>query len=228
MMTLPELPPLFMVFDVESIGLHGEGFAVGWVVVDRAGKVLQAATLSCPTTLCIGTNEDREWVTANVPPIEETHGLPVAMRADFWLCWLGWKAKGAVLVADCCWPVEARFLAQCVNDDPHARKWEGPYPLHDLASVMLALGRDPLATNERLPDELPAHHPLHDARQSARLLIEAFAYARSYAALAVQAERERCAKLCDDKIAYWSFHHLGPSVAADCAAAIRNQPEVET
>jgi hypothetical protein len=38
---------------------------------------------------------------------------------------------------------------------------------------ILALGRDPLATNERLPDELPAHNPLCDARQSARLLIEA-------------------------------------------------------
>lgn len=25
---------LFMVFDVESIGLHGDGYAVGWVVVD--------------------------------------------------------------------------------------------------------------------------------------------------------------------------------------------------
>ena len=30
----------FMVFDVESIGLHGEGFAVAWVVVNRAGERL--------------------------------------------------------------------------------------------------------------------------------------------------------------------------------------------
>ena len=28
----------FMVFDVESIGLHGDGFAVARVVVNRAGK----------------------------------------------------------------------------------------------------------------------------------------------------------------------------------------------
>jgi len=32
-------------------------------------------------------------------------------------------------------------------------------------------GRDPLATNERLPSELPVHHPLMDARQSARQLL---------------------------------------------------------
>lgn len=31
---------LYMVFDVESIGLHGEGFAVGYVVVDRNGERL--------------------------------------------------------------------------------------------------------------------------------------------------------------------------------------------
>ena len=30
---------------------------------------------------------------------------------------------------------------------------------------------DALAVTERLPDELPAHHPLMDARQSARQLL---------------------------------------------------------
>ena len=39
----------------------------------------------------------------------------------------------------------------------------------------MALDRDPMATNERMPDELPAHHPLMDARQSARLLVDALA-----------------------------------------------------
>ena len=51
------------------------------------------------------------------------------------------------------------------------REWQGPYPLHDLASVILALGGNALELTERLPDELPAHHPLMDARQSARQLV---------------------------------------------------------
>jgi hypothetical protein len=46
----------------------------------------------------------------------------------------------------------------------------GPYPLHEIASFMTAAGMDPMATYARLPDELPKHHPLADARQSARLL----------------------------------------------------------
>jgi hypothetical protein len=37
---------------------------------------------------------------------------------------------------------------------------------------MLLSGRDPLATYERLPNELPAHDPMADARQSARLWLE--------------------------------------------------------
>jgi hypothetical protein len=164
-----------MVFDVESVGLHGEGFAVGWVVVHRAAGELEQGLLCCAPDLAFGSEESLQWVAEHAPAMKTTHAYPGEVRAAFWKAWLQWKAKGAVLVADCCWPVEARFLAACVADEPAQREWEGPYPLHDLASVLLALGRDPLATNERRPDELPAHHPLADARQSARLLVEALA-----------------------------------------------------
>jgi hypothetical protein len=170
------MPPFFMVFDVESIGLHGEGFAVGFVIVDaQQRQPAQYTWFCCPPERATGAEANRKWVAENVPPMEPTHDSPRAVREAFWQEWLRWKAKGAVLVADCCWPVESRFLAACVDDDPHAREWEGPYPLHDLASVLLATGKDPLATNERLPGEMPAHHPLTDAMQSARLLMSALA-----------------------------------------------------
>ena len=45
------------------------------------------------------------------------------------------------------------------------------YPLFDLPSLKLACGLDPLeAINERSAGET-AHHPLHDARCSARDLV---------------------------------------------------------
>lgn len=47
------------------------------------------------------------------------------------------------------------------------------FMVFDVASVRLAAGLDPLASAPRLDGELPAHDPLRDARQSARLLIEA-------------------------------------------------------
>lgn len=167
------LPKYFMVFDVESVGLHGEGFAVGWVVLDQGGHRVSDGKAACDPHNALGSEENRRWISENVPPQPVLFQLPSDVRSLFWREWLSWKKSGAVLLADCCWPVEARFLAACVDDDPTARNWEGPYPLHDLASILLALDGDPLATNERLPNELPQHDPLCDARQSARLLAEA-------------------------------------------------------
>jgi hypothetical protein len=164
-------PNLFMVFDVESIGLHGEGFAVGYVVVNCAGETLEEADMSCSPFSARGEPKNLRWVQENVPTMAYEYFSPHELREAFWQVWMRWKALGAVLVADCCWPVEARFLAACIDDGGGAREWEGPYPLHDLASFLLAHGKDPLAANERLPRELPAHHPLNDARQSARLLL---------------------------------------------------------
>ena len=164
---------LFMVFDVESIGLHGEGFAAAFVVESREGKTLDQGCISCDPRIAQGTDESRLWVAENVPPLAFQYGSPREVREEFWRRWLYWKEQGAVLAADCAWPVEARFLSAAVDDYHQGREWEGPYPLHDLASVLLALGLDPLATNARQADELPAHHPLMDARKSARLLVAA-------------------------------------------------------
>lgn len=163
-----------MVMDVESVGLHGEGFAVAWVVVDRSGATVASAAYSCPTDAATGLPEARLWVGEHVTvPQVGFSRSPSMIRHAFWDAWAYAQKQGATLWADCCWPVEARFLAACVDDRLEERQWEGPYPLHDIATLRLAAGFDPLATVDRLPGELPAHNPLADARQSARLLIEA-------------------------------------------------------
>ena len=166
-------PKFFFVFDVESIGLHGEGFAVGWVVVSETGAIHQEDYFACPPKVAEGDFDSRKWVDDNIPELPITHETPCEIRDAFWEVWKEWREKGAVLVADCAWPVEARFLAQCVDDSPRKRECEGPYPFHDVASVLLARGADPLLTRERLPDELPAHHPLKDAKQAARIFLTA-------------------------------------------------------
>ncbi len=166
------MPDLYMVFDVESIGLHGEGFAVGHVVVRANGERLDGGKYVCRQIDAKGDDEGRQWVRENVPAAYVNCNDPQEVRHLFWRDWLKWRERGAVLVADCAWPVEARFLAACVDDDPENRKWQGPYPLHELASFMVAAGMDSMATYERLPDE-PQHDPLGDAKQSARLLVRA-------------------------------------------------------
>ena len=169
----------YMIFDVESIGLHGEGFAVGYVVVNGDGKTLEEGMLVCDPDEAQGTPVNRRWIEDNVPAMNTTWVdiSPKEVRTEFWKVWQLWKERGATLWADCAWPVEARFLAQCVDDDPKVREWEGPYPLHEIATAALLCGRDPLVTLDRLPDEQPQHNPLNDARQSARVFIE---YAREF------------------------------------------------
>lgn len=166
------MPDKFLVFDVESIGLHGEGFAFGWVLVVGDSQTMEGR-FACPTVAAHGSYAAADWVRENIAPIPANCKTPRQVRDAFWETWELCKALGALLVADCAWPVEARFLAACVDDDPGPREWGGPYPLHDLASIVLAKGGDPMATRERLERELPIHDPLADARQSARLLIEA-------------------------------------------------------
>lgn len=165
-----------MVFDVESVGLHGEGYAVGYVVVDPQGVEVDNGAASCPSCEADGALDDREWVEANVDPHlgEPTHSGPQAVRSWFWSKYQDWKTKvGLELWTDCGWPVEANFLSACVADKAEDRKWAGPYPLLDVAVALKSVGVDPLGTYSRLPSELPAHNPLADARQSARLLGDA-------------------------------------------------------
>lgn len=168
-------PKLFMVFDVESVGLHGEGYAVGIVTIDGTGVIGSPTRFACNPDAARGPDGGREWLRNNAPPLNATHQTPSQVREAFWRTWRYWKGEGALLVADCGWPVEARFLAACVEDDPSAREWEGPYPMHELATFMVAAGMDPMAKYPREPDELPIHDPLADARQSARLLRNALA-----------------------------------------------------
>lgn len=163
----------YLVFDVESIGLHGEGFAFGYVVIDSKGKVQEEGIRSCPMDIAQGTASNRQWVATNIRPLSITDRTTKGVREAFWAIWMKWKDKNTALVADCAWPVEARFLLSCIDDRFGDREWDGPYPLHELASLLLAAGKDPLESTPRLPDELPAHDPLNDSRHSARQLTEA-------------------------------------------------------
>ncbi len=60
----------FFVFDVESIGLHGEGFAVAGGVYSKDGATQWEFSFSCPQEECEGDADDRQWVKENVPVLE--------------------------------------------------------------------------------------------------------------------------------------------------------------
>lgn len=171
----------YLVFDVESVGLYGEGYAVAGGVYNLDGSSRDEFCYSCSPDYALGgTDDDRAWIKENVPPIQLTHYQPKEIRSEFWKTWKIEKENNVWLAADCSWPVEARFLLDCVKDTND--NWGGPYPLIDIGSVLLGVGYDPLADYPRLDNELPKHNPLADARQSARLLIEALNRSNKYVA----------------------------------------------
>lgn len=173
---MKKLPPYIMVFDVESLGLHGPAFAVGYVIIDTRDLSLSSyGKWRYNPDLLPATVEARKWADENCGHLKDLGYVdsPKGLRDGFWNYWSYWKSQGAWLAADCPWPVEANFLRDCIADDPK-REWAGPYPLLDVASIRLAAGFDPLATEARISDwERPAHDPQADSYQSARLLIDA-------------------------------------------------------
>lgn len=165
-----------LVIDVESVGLHGEGFAVGWVVVDPAltPNELESGLAWVRRGNARGSDAGRDWAERNVRiEGEPTHATLYDLRRFFWdRVWSPWRERKATVWADHGWPVESRFLAACADDCLDVREWSGPYPLHEIATVRVAAGLSASA-EERRANEVPVHNPTCDARQSARLLVEA-------------------------------------------------------
>jgi hypothetical protein len=166
----------FFIFDVESIGIHGEAFAVAGGVY-KDGKALHEFAYHCSSDLANGTLRNRGWVKDNVRLSKDS--VRLSLRKDILsMFWTELRSArevypNLVIAVECGWPVEARFLNECIDSSPINRENQGPYPLHEIASFMEVAGMDCMETYDRLPNELPAHEPLADSRLSARLLFEA-------------------------------------------------------
>lgn len=169
---------------MESAGLYGEGFAVGWVVVDQQGNELERNYLGAPFESVTCDEASEKWVAEHVLPNlpEPNCDDPSEMRRKFWEAWLRWESQGATAVADVPFPVETSFLIRCVLDIGDHVARQAPYPLLDVATALVAAGHDPVRNYDRLPSEMPVHHPTADSAQSARLPLRAFtkeSYAQS-------------------------------------------------
>ena len=182
-------------FDVESVGLFGPPFAFGYCVVDENGKehesgihgwdyrplvdLFQKLLQDNPDPQWTFAKEDQEWVAQNVIP-----GLPEGWNNwkslnqfcssvyDFVWCRVVQEYKPVTFVSDCPFPVEANFVNEMLRVTNHRSMKYSPYPLVDVGSMMLARGYDPLKTYPRKENELPAHNPVNDARQSVRQMRE--------------------------------------------------------
>lgn len=161
----------YLVFDVESAGLLGEGFAVGYCIVDdESGATLESDWRSAGIASVPCDSGNLMWLLENLPR-EVTHPENAMTLEGLreWFVSIVEQHKDCAPTSDCGVPVESNFLRACGLN---------PYPLHEVATALLLAGRDPVGTFDRLPFELPKHHPMMDSRQSGRILLECIASIR--------------------------------------------------
>lgn len=168
-----------MIIDVESIGLYGQAFCVGYVVYDRNLKGFLAKTLlSCPHTEAFGETcfkDDVKWVEENVIQYLPTPSIrcdnPQELRNIWYDHYNAYKtAYGTELSlwADCIYPVETNFLRQVALDNVRDRAFKMPYPIHEIATIRQLVGLNPTASYD-LPKEL-SHNPIAECEYIVRCL----------------------------------------------------------
>lgn len=168
----------FFIFDIESLGLYGPGFAFAAGIFDTAGNEAQAAIahVSITPKMAQGVSkEDLDWVKRNVKLSPQSRKCPTLreLRSYLWACWEDAKREHPGLMMAMAFEAHGQcgnFLRLCAKNAPSKRKHDEPLTI---ASIMFAAGMDPMAEYGRLDNEKPAHNPLADIRQSARLLAEA-------------------------------------------------------
>lgn len=156
--------PIFSV-DAETDGLYGPVWAIGAVVYDPNSDgdgVIDAFEAQIDPAEHV-TNQ---WVRDNIVPVVDLPRLPdrPALLEAFWAFWERYR-DSTLCLADFGAPVEAGLFRACIERDLDTRQWRGPYPLHELGSV-LAAGRVDPDVDRREYAEAPhliPHNPVDDA-----------------------------------------------------------------
>ncbi len=179
---------MYLTFDVETNGLHGEAFAFGYVLTDRKGNTVKEGFFACSLRTSepqpsfhhnrTKTWDDDDFLEEVVVPAVKSGNFercysPEDLRLKFFNHWYYAveiarkqdEPESIILVSDVPWPCEARFLLEVHQENPSFMC----YPLLDVASMLQARGIDPTLTFDRMPHELPSHNPLNDSRQSSRI-----------------------------------------------------------
>jgi hypothetical protein len=160
-----------LLFDVESTSLHGTGFAVGAIVVNKGGTEIDRFELLSKE----GAEKANEWVKQNVIPTLSdmpTCETDKELRDAFFNFYLKHKETAEVW-SDVNFPVETNFLHAIVKDNIAEREWSMPYPLKD-ASTIVDVSIDRCA--ECGIADLRKHNPLDDSRASVYFLLKALGH----------------------------------------------------
>ncbi|GAB3251027.1 hypothetical protein [Kineosporia babensis] len=149
-------------FDAETNGLYGSHWAIGAVVLDEQGEVVDQFGEMVDPDIWV----DDPWVRENIVPVVDLPRVDTNQQLleNFWQFWMRHR-ETSLCVADFGHVVEAHLMRSCVQLDHEARQWKGPYPMHELGTALLFADIDPDINRREFigrPD-LVQHEPVHDS-----------------------------------------------------------------
>lgn len=178
--------------DVEAGFLYEPAFSYGYVLGTIDGTVIEEDyVFSELDAIAIEYVEESDkhfkWLSDNVLSVTGHYTTDKyyisELFASKWIKYKDTYGDNLIMLADVPFPCESSFLFDLMVSNlngylDYADRTEfydnqfkySPYPILDLASILISNGLP--TTFERLPNELPIHHPLNDARQTYRKFID--------------------------------------------------------
>lgn len=160
-------------FDAETNGLWGTAFSIAALVYENGVETARFLA-RCPIE-----GETNPWVKDNVLPkmedIMQTHNSYEAMLASFAEFYKEHK-QDANIVVHMGVPVESRLFAD-MHTMGFIGDWDAPYPLLDVAGMLLQAGEDPTSVDAYANKyaievgENNTHNPLYDSEVAAKVFV---------------------------------------------------------
>lgn len=192
-MNSSKLPRVLVSIDAETWGPLGNIFWIGAIVYDQEFQEIQTFNKCINPEECLTDDVSQKsivWVRRNVLnqlvcSYERSYDDLLELFGKFLdgLC----ETYEVHLLADCSVCIESRLLRDLAQKCGDSKFWF----IHDVATALFYCGLHPTGTYSRKENESPSHHPIHDARQTARLFHMCGFWGR-------KCNREELVCLCDE------------------------------
>lgn len=157
--------------DAETDGLYGQFLSVAMLVTDLSGEnILEEAYWGVKNAKQLAQDS---WTREHVIPIMgdyEPCENEEELLEKMWSFWMKYQ-ETAYAIADVSYPVEARLFAKCVEKEMETRKYQAPFPLLDLSTLLYWEGLDPVGnrTHYIAAKVETVHNALYDVKMSAAI-----------------------------------------------------------
>ena len=149
----------YFIFDCETNGLYGETLSICAMVYDESLSVCRKTFYGAWKIA-----EDKisnDFVRTQVYPYLDSADMffnsEQELLQHFWQFWKS-NREDCRCIADVPVPVEANVFRKCVAMDEQSRWNDAPFPLIDLASILMANNIDPLADRNTLAQSTLTRH----------------------------------------------------------------------